>query len=985
MRRASLLVGLAVLVALPSLAQVPTGTLSGRVTDAQGALPGVTVTVTAPTLQGVRTAVTTEAGDYIFTFLPPGEYTVRLELGGFQTLETSIKVSAAQVAKLDATMPQTQITEEVTVAGTYETLSATSTASTTMEKDLIDKLPVAKTLNQQVLLAAGVGANGPSGGISIQGAQSYENLFLINGVVVNENLRGQALPLYIEDAVQETTTSTSGISAEYGRFSGGVVNTLTKSGGNDFHGSLRDTLTNDKWAAKTPKTVSREDKISNTYEATIGGRILRDKLWFFLAGRQFNQDFRDQTYFTNIPFDRTNDEFRIESKLTYSLTPSHRVVGSYFMREVKQSNYGFRVSGTDYMDLESIYDRSMPEDLQVLNYTGVITDSFFVEGQYSARHFTFQDSGSRYTDLQRGTPLWDYWNTGAKWNSASFCAVCENADEERDNENILLKGTWFLSSQALGSHDIVFGLDRFEDRIMVNNWQSGSGYTIITDDFGYRNNQLFPVIYGGSGATWLIDWKLAELSDGNSFKTNSYFLNDRWRLNNNFSFSLGVRYDQNDGTDAAGNVTADDSKVSPRVGITWDILGDGNWQVNAGYAKYVTALANTIADSGSSAGQIGYLLYGYDGPDINPEGSTTIVSNHEAITQFFAWFNGLTSEQKIERLIGADLPGYSKFIPESLSSPSTDELTVGVAKRLGREGLVRLDYVSREFKDFYIDRTDTTTGTATDPYGQVFDRTFVENDDGKLERKYQALMVSASYRLTDAVSLGGNWTYSKLRGNVNGETGGTGPVTSGVFQYPEYVEERWNYPTGYLAADQRHRGRVWAVWDLLSTKRHRLNVSFMESFWSGNPYGGNAQITIRPYVQNPGYQTPPTSVGYWFTDRDAYTTDNITRTDLGIGYSFRVPAFGTDIEFFVEPRVQNVFNEQGVVNVNTTVYTGASRGLSPFNPFTTAPVECPQGSTPATCQQLGANWMKGPNFGKPIAVADYQAPRTFTVSLGVRF
>lgn len=121
-----------------------------------------------------------------------------------------------------------------------------------------------------------------------------------------------------------------------------------------------------------------------------------------------------------------------------------------------------------------------------------------------------------------------------------------------------------------------------------------------------------------------------------------------------------MRYDQNDGTDAAGNVTADDSKVSPRVGITWDILGDGNWQVNAGYAKYVTALANTIADSGSSAGQIGYLLYGYDGPDINPEGSTTIVSNHEAITQFFAWFNGLTSEQKIERLIGADLPGYSK-------------------------------------------------------------------------------------------------------------------------------------------------------------------------------------------------------------------------------------------------------------------------------------------------------------------------------------
>lgn len=985
MKRSIGLVGLAILLALPALAQVPTGTLSGRVTDAQGPLPGVTISATAPTLQGIRTAVSTEAGDYIFTFLPPGQYTVRFELGGFQTLETSVKVSAGVSSKLDAMMPQSQIAEEVTVAGSYETIASASTASTTMEKDLIDRLPVPKTLNQAVLLAAGVGANGPSGGISIQGAQSYENLFLINGVVVNENLRGQALPLYIEDAVQETTTSTSGISAEYGRFSGGVVSTLTKSGGNEFHASLRDTLTNDKWAAATPKTVSREDKINNTYEATLGGRIVRDKLWFFLAGREFTQKFRDQTYFTNIPFDAINEEVRLESKLTYSLTPSHRLVGSYFMREVTQENYGFRVTGTDYMDLESIYDRSMPEDLQVLNYTGVISDSFFVEGQYSARHFTFKDSGSRYTDLQRGTPLWDYWNTGAKWNSATFCAVCENADEKRDNQNILLKGTWFLSSPTFGSHDIVFGVDRFEDKILSNNWQSGSGYTIITDDFGYENGQLFPVIYGSSGATWLIDWKLAELSNGNSFKTTSYFLNDRWRLSNNLSFSLGARYDKNDGRDAAGNVTANDSKISPRFGLTWDILGDGIWQVNAGYAKYVTAIANTIADSGSAAGQIGYLLYLYDGPDINPAGSSTIVSNHDAIAQFFAWFNGLSADEKYERLIGVDLPGYSKFIPESLQSPSTNEITLGLAKRLGRAGLVRMDYVSREFEDFYIDRTDTTTGTVTDPYGSVFDRTVVENDNGKLERKYEALMLSASYRLTDTVSLGGNWTYSKLRGNVNGETGGTGPVTSGVFQYPEYIEQRWSYPTGYLAADQRHRGRVWAVWDLVSTKAHHLNVSVMQSFWSGNPYGANGQIAIRPYVQNPGYVQPPSSVGYWFSNRDAYTTDNITRTDLGFGYSFRLPAFGTDLELFVEPRVQNLFNEDGVTNVNTTVYTGASRGLSPFNPFTSTPVECPQGSSPAQCQQLGANWMKGPNFGKPIAVGDYQLPRTFTVSFGVRF
>ena len=78
---------------------------------------------------------------------------------------------------------------------------------------------------------------------------SFESLYLVNGVTVNENLRGQANNLYIEDAIQETTVATDGMSAEYGRFSGGVVNVITKSGGNLFSGSFRDSLVNDDWRA----------------------------------------------------------------------------------------------------------------------------------------------------------------------------------------------------------------------------------------------------------------------------------------------------------------------------------------------------------------------------------------------------------------------------------------------------------------------------------------------------------------------------------------------------------------------------------------------------------------------------------------------------------------------------------------------------------------------------------------------------------------
>jgi hypothetical protein len=271
MKRFAMLTVLVGLLALPLFAQTnPTGTLTGHVTDGKVALPGVTVSVTSPNLQGTRTAVTAVTGDYILAFLPAGEYKVRFELSGFQTLDTSIKLSAAQVSRLDATMPESKVAEEVTVTGTYETISSANQAATTMTQDLLNQLPTARNIVAAVQLAPGV-VDGPNGYAMISGAQQYENLYLVNGVAVNDNIRNTPTALYIEDAVQEVTTQTSGISAEYGRFSGGVVNMLTRSGGNELHGSIRDSLTSDKWAAKTPKTTSRNDTINNTYEATLGG------------------------------------------------------------------------------------------------------------------------------------------------------------------------------------------------------------------------------------------------------------------------------------------------------------------------------------------------------------------------------------------------------------------------------------------------------------------------------------------------------------------------------------------------------------------------------------------------------------------------------------------------------------------------------------------------------------------------------------------
>jgi hypothetical protein len=1001
MKRFAMLTVLVGLLALPLFAQTnPTGTLTGHVTDGKVALPGVTVSVTSPNLQGTRTAVTAVTGDYILAFLPAGEYKVRFELSGFQTLDTSIKLSAAQVSRLDATMPESKHAEEVTVTGTYETISSANQAATTMTQDLLNQLPTARNIVAAVALAPGV-VNGPNNYAMISGAQQYENLYLVNGVAINDNIRNTPTALYIEDAVQEVTTQTSGISAEYGRFAGGVVNMLTRSGGNEMHGSIRDSLTSDKWEAKTPKTTSRNDTINNTYEATLGGFVFKDRLWYFLAGRSFKVSEDRQLYSTNIPYTYGDDQRRYEGKLTFALNPNHRIIGSYLKVDETETNYLF--TGVNNLDPSTIDpSRETPNDLTAINYTGVLTDNFFVEAQYSKKNFAFVGSGSPYNDLIKGTVIRDnvhYWAS----NSAYFCGTCP--DKERNNDDWMVKGSWFATSSALGSHDIVFGYDSFDDMRTEDNNQSGSNFIYWPTEYLSRADgsivldpvlgEPIPIVYGDYSSDFTY-WALLKPSVGSHFRTNSVFVNDRWRLNNHFSFNIGFRYDKNDGEDQAHNTVAKDSRVSPRLGVTYDLHGDGNWLFNAGYGHYVTAIAGTgnVADKGAgSPSQFGYF---YLGPDINtdctPDDPGACLNAHQVLEQVFAWLyeNG---QDAYGRPLGRDVgygyvAGLSQIVAPGLKSPYAEEITVGVTKRLGSRGLVRLDYVNRQFKDLYALKCTTETGQVTDELGNVSDLKLVINDPGTLERKYDGVSLQVAYRATDRLNIGGNYTWGHRYGNYVGESAGAGPyaASTNTYYYPEYSQASWNDPKGDLTGDQRNTARVYAVWDIVNTKHHVLSLSLMESYFSGNPYEAVGNVYSYPYVTNPGYATRPTTVGYFFSKRGAYLTDNITRTDIAFNYSFRIPTLGTDLEFFIHPIVTNVFNEQGVDNVDQTVYTrynGSSWLL--FDPFTTTPKECPQGTAAADCKAMGANWQKGPNFGKPLSATDYQNPRTISVSFGVRF
>ena len=218
-------------------------------------------------------------------------------------------------------------------------------------------------------------------------------------------------------------------------------------------------------------------------------------------------------------------------------------------------------------------------------------------------------------------------------------------------------------------------------------------------------------------------------------------------------------------------------------------------------------------------------------------------------------------------------------------------------------------------------------------------------------------------------------------GNLTGENSGSGPITGVGTEYPEYREEEWNYPTGYLNSDQRHRLRAWATAGI-PIPFGDLNVSLLQNFDSGLRSSYDGSIDSRGYVNDLGYKVPPSSVSYYFGGRGTIKGEDITRTDLSLNYSAKVAG----VELFFQPEVINVFNEQGVEGVNEEVLTALDEDyLAPFNPFTETPIMCPQGASPDQCESLGAHWQPGESFGKPTSESSYQTPRTFRFSVGVRF
>ncbi len=265
-----------------ALAAQTTGGIVGRVTDeAGGVLPGVSVEARSPALQGSRTAVTDSTGSYHLALLPPGDYTVTFTGQGFATQnKQGVAVSLSKDSTLNVELGAA-LAEEITVTGAVPLVDTTSSAlGTNLNASTIQTLPTARNYSAVVQITPGVASdanpdNAGQSSITVYGSTGAENVFYIDGVNttgVEYGFQGKELNF---EFIQEVDVKTGGYEAEYGRSTGGIINVITKSGGNEFHGDVFGYFDNDSLQSNAKHVVSTGGTVAGLHPAGLWPRPRR--------------------------------------------------------------------------------------------------------------------------------------------------------------------------------------------------------------------------------------------------------------------------------------------------------------------------------------------------------------------------------------------------------------------------------------------------------------------------------------------------------------------------------------------------------------------------------------------------------------------------------------------------------------------------------------------------------------------------------------
>ena len=919
-------------------AQQTSGNISGRVVDEQqAALPGATVTAKNADTGFSRTATTDGEGIYRLTALPVGNYDLTTELAGFgKTERKGLVLNVGQTLSIDLTMRLAGVQENVTVTGESPLIEATaSSVGGVVDVRRIENLPL--NGRQFANLAAtipGVGLGYHSDPTKstqyspqINGGNGRNLNYQIDGGDNNDDTVGGLLQLFPLEAIQEFNFVTSRAKAEAGRSNGGVMNIVTKSGTNEMHGSwftlFRDDAMNAKTETEKLAEADKQDYRRYQFGGSFGGPIVRDKAHYFGAFERTQQDtfqvvdtlglFPDQDGVFGTPYRET----LVTGKVTSQLNAQHYLSVRYG-RNTNSQPYG---AGT----------RSVPSNWGTSenSFNSVNLNHNWVLGGSRLNEFIFQYADFRnHIGANSGDPTQNFPNGVSIGQNGNTPQTTEQKKWQfRDDFS------WHMEGMGGLGHDFKTGVNFINEPRLFITFNTGTNeytYNHLTDDL---NGPVSTVTRNGGAAEANIP-----------LKQYAWYIQDDFRATSRLTFNLGLRYDYIDGyqidqsknpnfvaiqnagragllagikglENAGLDAKEDSNNWQPRVGMAWDVRGDGRDVVRAGWGIYMdmgytnsNVLFPAIDATGIGSGSV----FNVDNPNgiRNPDGTFYRVGQP---------ISNIASQNQADP---NSLPLIGQWLDPRLQMPYTRQTALGWSHELMASTVFTFDFVRADGRDLNTrPRINTRpVGVPSAPRRLAFvglnpNAAGTRGAISGAESKYTAAMFGLKRRMMNGIDLTVTYTLAEAKSQI-----GTAAdeLNSNNLQEAELLfdDPRTYGPTS--RTDARHSGTIAGVFLVKGFTispffiyRSPLPVSITEGV-DLNRNGENNDLPAKAY-QFDGVGNAPKEIGdceTWNCGRGAWRT----RMDLRVSRAFRIYG-NARIEAIVE--VFNLFNAKNPTGFRT--------------------------------------------------------------------
>jgi hypothetical protein len=577
-----------------------TGSLTGIVRDAEGeALPGVTVQISAEVLiGGPQVAVSGPDGGFAFRLLPVGSYTVVVSMPGFREFSAEVPVRSGQVASVSFRMVPDRFSGEIEVSAEVPVVN-TSQVNTgeVWDAEYMKHASVgmANRHYQHFLSqAAGVAANvdPDNGNPSVFGSVYSENSYLLDNMNTTDPRFGTWTTIVNMDAIQELSLRTGGSEAEFGLATGGIVNLITKSGGNDFSGSLDARYQADSFTESGEHYDPAELENSlQWYSATLGGPLLRDRLWFFSS----LQYIEDSTQQVDTHFPSVFTGWHALGKLTWQAAASHRLVLRY---SADPADIPGRNSNPFVLESAS-YTHEQGGDFWQLELSSVLSDAWLLVAQAATSSAFVNNVPSNYPDTVSGHENED---TGLSYHNYGLSYF-----GPRPRDELRANATWFVDGLA-GSHELKGGTGLQRTRYDYSLYYNGGGF--VTDHVPRAVGDWQPVDLNRDGY-FNHSVRIQEQEESvrersrNAGRVATFFLQDAWRPHPDLTIKPGIRLDNVTHENDRGEQVADMSRWQPRLGLAWDLRGDGRHVLRASAGRFMEATSVYLATGDETFGSRG--------------------------------------------------------------------------------------------------------------------------------------------------------------------------------------------------------------------------------------------------------------------------------------------------------------------------------------------------------------------------------------------